>query len=234
MHSPYVFAFMQEVLQSDWEDESWKKIEKERKARYGSSRKIDSTDPGAGSRQNTTAGEVFRSSVSPERKCRFIAKTARFLHAEYILELGTSAGISTAYLASAKPKEITTIEGRPEAYEEAIKTFENLGIDNIHAIQGMFDQVLQSPELDKGFDLIYIDGDHSLEGTMRYVNWAMEHITSKGMIILDDIYWSEHMTEAWEQCSTDKRVSLSLDLYQLGVLSRNPDFLQAQHFKLRL
>ena len=49
-------------------------------------------------------------------------------------------------------------------------------------------------------------------------NQAMDFITEDSLIVLDDIHWSQEMGKVWETISNDPRVTLSIDLYQFGLL----------------
>ena len=60
-----------------------------------------------------------------------------------ILEIGTSLGITTAYLALAIPDaKIITLEGCPELSRKAREHFDRLGIKNIELIEGRFEETL--------------------------------------------------------------------------------------------
>jgi hypothetical protein len=52
------------------------------------------------------------------------------------------------------------------------------------------------------------------------------------VLILDDIYWSPSMTEAWNACVADPRFTLSLDFYDFGVLYQTKGRVK-EHFVLR-
>ena len=58
-------------------------------------------------------------------------------------------------------------------------------------------------------------------------------ISTNGMLILDDIHYSEEMERAWNELKNDERVTTSMDLYHIGLLFVNPYFLK-RHYKIRI
>jgi predicted O-methyltransferase YrrM len=136
------------------------------------------------------------------------------------LELGTSLGISTSFLASAYSKSnVVTIEGCPQTAKVAQQTFDDLKLRNIELIVGQFDEKLDSALTEnEPFDLIYIDGNHREEATIRYFEQIEKHAAKEAVFILDDIYWSAGMTRAWEKIKGHKNVSVTLDLFRMGIV----------------
>ena len=61
----------------------------------------------------------------------------------------------------------------------------------------------------------------------------MEKRTNDTMIIFDDIHWSAGMEEAWAFIVAHPAVTLSIDLFFIGIVWVNPSFLVKQHFSVR-
>ena len=60
-----------------------------------------------------------------------------------IIELGTSLGMSTIYMAAARPDTVVyTIEGCPSVSEIARYNFSIAGLENINLLTGSFDEML--------------------------------------------------------------------------------------------
>lgn len=77
-----------------------------------------------------------------------------------ILEIGTSNGYSTLYLAKNlnSNSSITTIEINDERFEIAKKNFEDCKIKNIIQVKGEITEILNSNKLkNQKFDLIFLD-----------------------------------------------------------------------------
>lgn len=154
---------------------------------------------------------------------------------KHILELGTSLGIGTAYLATAsKNAQITTIEGSKEIAQKAKSNFNSMDLQNVHQVIGNFDDIL--PDVLKNItaiDLVFIDGNHRKEATLDYFEKIMPFVHEDSILIFDDIHWSKGMHEAWLAISNDKRVVLSIDVFQFGLVFFLPSIKEKQHFVLR-
>jgi hypothetical protein len=81
-------------------------------------------------------------------------------------------------------------------------------------------------------NMVFIDGDHKGSSLLRYVQKLKEMSGENSVFILDDIYWSKDMTEAWKKLVRDPYFGISIDLYHFGLLfprKKQPK----QHFRLR-
>lgn len=150
-----------------------------------------------------------------------------------ILELGTSLGITTAYLAAASSRNhVMTMEGSLEVLRLAQGVWRALKLENIEWVEGNIDDTLLLHARER-LDLAYVDANHTYEATMRYANEIMPRLTLKGVLVLDDIHYSEQMERAWEELKKDARVTTSMDLYHIGLLFVDPHYLK-RHYKIRL
>jgi len=131
IHSPFVYDFIISVLNDNRNYYAYEEIEKFKKMFLRDDRIIQYSDPGAGSgkgeERSKKLSEIARSAVSTEKFGRLLFRLANYYPSETIIELGSSLGISTAYLASANhDSKITTIEGSYPIGEIAKETFERL------------------------------------------------------------------------------------------------------------
>ena len=78
-------------------------------------------------------------------------------------------------------------------------------------------------------DLAYIDANHRYEPTLRYFELLLPKMTTSGMIILDDIHWSKEMNDAWEVLKNHPKISLSIDLFEAGILFLQPDLMKESY-----
>jgi len=150
-----------------------------------------------------------------------------------VLELGTSLGITTAYLASADSRNrIVTLEGSAEVLKVAQGVWRALRLENITWREGNIDNTLYECAREK-LDVAYIDANHTYDATLRYAGYLLPRLTEKGILVLDDIHYSEEMENAWEALKNDPRVTTSMDLYHVGLLFVDPHYLK-RHYKIRL
>ena len=174
-----------------------------------------------------------RFSVSPDFG-RLLFRLSRYFQPKITLELGTSLGISTAYMALGNPEgTIITVEGCPEIAKEAEKNFERLGIRNIDQRIGNFDQLLPDILSEvKWLDMIFIDGNHKKDAALNYFQQCLQQMSSSSVLVFDDIHWSEGMQEAWFEIKHHPRVKITIDLFQMGLVFFR-DELNKEDFILR-
>jgi hypothetical protein len=53
------------------------------------------------------------------------------------------------------------------------------------------------------------------------------------ILVFDDIHWSTEMEQAWAQISTHPRVTLSIDLFFIGIVFFRKEFAQKQQVSIR-
>lgn len=185
--------------------------------------KISVTDLGAGSKKMKFSGRKVREMASTSgmkpKYGRLLARIIDKYQVKRVLELGTSLGIGTYYLANHDSVEqVLTLEGCPETAAFAQKELEKSGLTQISYKHGNFDETLESAliELNQP-DLIFIDGNHRYEPTMRYFNTVLSGVGEDSFIIFDDIHWSDEMEKAWNEIVADERVHVTMDLFRMGI-----------------
>ncbi|MBR9920510.1 MAG: class I SAM-dependent methyltransferase [Bacteroidetes bacterium] len=237
IHAPFAFAFANEVLESKEAVDGKDKIEALRIQLKQQDQKIEVTDFGAGSQimngQSRRIKDIAKISAGDKKSLQILSRTISKYDAREILELGTSLGISAAYMAMASRGNITTLEGCPATAKVAAQNFENLRLENIRLIQGDFQNTL--PALfDSSYkpDLIYFDGDHRRDAVRWQVETCYPHLQKAGVLIFDDIYWSADMMQAWKEIEEDPRFMLTLDLFFTGFAFIQPDIRVKQKYKL--
>jgi predicted O-methyltransferase YrrM len=235
LHSPFVYQFYLDILEGV-PDTEIRNINKFRNKLLHTYDKIVIEDLGTipGRKERRVSSLASKASI-PERYGIVLYNLVRHFKPATILELGTCLGIGTAYLASASPSaSVTTIEGSRTLAEYTVSNFSGLGFNNIKTIQGNFDDQLQGVLDDlPQIDLVFIDGNHRYEPTMRYFHMLMQKANENTILIFDDIYWSVEMTKAWEEIKKDPRITLTIDIYRFGIVFMQHGKLAKEDFTLR-
>ena len=238
-HSPFVFDFIKNVINDKTIYPSFSAIEQIRKDLLTDNTTIEVEDFGAGSSVIKTNRRVVKaiaaSSLKPKKYAQLLYRMVKYYKPETILELGTSFGITTAYLASANEQsKVFSCEGSSSIASIAQNNFDNLGLKNIELTEGDFNKTL-SPLLNKldKLDFAFVDGNHRKDPTLEYFTKLLNHSTKNTILIFDDIHWSAEMEEAWTIIKQDSRVTLSIDLFFIGIVFLNPDINHKQHFTIR-
>ena len=115
--------------------------------------------------------------------------------------------------------------------EIAKEGFGKLGISNINLIKGNFDDLLPGILFDLGkVDFAFIDGNHRKDPTLLYFYSLLNKINKTSILVFDDIHWSAEMEEAWELIKTHPSVTLTIDLFFIGIVFFRNEFKTKQHF----
>ncbi len=239
VHSPFVFDFIKSVKNDRRQYGCYATIEALRKRLLADKTMIEVEDFGAGStvlKSNQRAVyKMAQSSLKPKKFAQLLFRIVQYYKSATMLELGTSFGVTSAYLASGHPAAtLYTLEGSAAIANIARFNFEHLNLHNVRLTEGDFAKTLY-PLLEDmpSVDLAFVDGNHRKEPTIQYFNSLLTKTTEKSILIFDDIHWSREMEEAWAIIKADPRVTLSIDLFFIGLIFFRKDFKQTQHYSIR-
>ncbi|CAN5384739.1 hypothetical protein BH11BAC2_BH11BAC2_02270 [soil metagenome] len=238
LQAPFIYHLNEAVFRTDSSDHICDAIELHRKELLRNDKIIRVRDFGAGfsgvKYNERKVSYIVANSSKPPRYARLLYRLVKYLHPEYLLELGTSAGISALYQAAANPQgKLITLEGCENTAALAQYSFNKFPDLSIELIQGSFDETLKPAlEMLPRLDYLFIDGNHRLEPTLNYFNECLSKMHDHSVIIIDDINWSKEMREAWTQIKAHPRVTISIDLFMLGIVFINPGF-SKQEFSIR-
>ena len=85
----------------------------------------------------------------------------------------------------------------------------------------------------KNLDLVYLDGTCDKESTIENFNSLLKHSHNESVFIINNIYWSKEMTEAWNIIKKQKEITVSIDTFYWGFLFFRKEQ-PKQHFTIRL
>lgn len=239
IHSPFVFDFIIHVLNDKKKYDCYSKIESIRKQLLQTNTTIEVEDFGAGSAvipfKNRKVKDVADSSLKTKKYAQLLFRIAKYYQLKNIVELGTSFGISTSYLASANAgSKVITFEGSHNIAKIALQNFGQMDLKNIELIEGNFEQtLLLSGNRIETIDLLFVDGNHRKKATLEYFDSFLKNSTTQSIFIFDDIHWSREMEEAWKLIQQNNSVTLTIDLFFIGIVFFSPDFKVKQHFTVR-
>lgn len=238
VHSPFVFDFIENVLEDHRLYYAYHEVETVRKRLLSQHEEIEVTDYGAGSKFTNAPKrpiqQIAKTALSSPSFCRLMFRIVNYYKPKHILEMGTSLGISTAYIKmGALNAQLITLEGCPNIAKSAKGVFQRLKLQDIQQEVGPFSETLDSAlkEL-KQVDFVFFDGNHRLAPTLTYFDKALAYANEDTIFVFDDIYWSEEMHSAWEQLKARPEVTASIDLFYMGLLFFRKDFKIKQHFKI--
>ncbi|MBR9917890.1 class I SAM-dependent methyltransferase [bacterium] len=233
IHSPFVFNFVTEVI-GQYRSIKHSDIENLRSRLKQRAEKIEVIDYGKGGEKKVkTVAHIAKNSLKPSALAKLIARTCEYFKIQNALELGTSLGITSAYIGRSIQGKLITLEGDPTILSIAEGVWNDLYLDNIEGLSGPFNETLKKALEAENFKLIFIDGHHQLEATLQYFEQILPFTSSDTIIIFDDIHWSPDMVKAWNKIIDREEVRCSIDLYFLGFVFFRQE-LSKQHFAVKL
>jgi len=224
IHSPFIFDVVSNVFRNKTDSAIVCKIENIRKKLIADNRVIEVCDRGAGSAKMKSrfrkVSDIAAFSAVPGKHGVLLSNLSHAFGGSFILEFGTSLGISTMYLAEGKgDAKVITMEGCRNTSEIARECFRKAEITNIEILTGDFDDLLPSViALKTSPGLVFIDGNHRKDPLLRYFNFTAEISDENTVVVVDDIHSTREMTSAWEIILKDPRVTASVDIFRLGIL----------------
>lgn len=232
LHSPFVFDLYTTLINSDQTYYAFDQIEAQRDQLLADQKPVTMLDFGTGTSGTRSVASLARRSLAPAKVGQLLFKLVDRFRAQTVVELGTSLGITSLYLAKARPEaQVYTFEGSLALADLAAQHLAEA--KNIHLVRGNLDTTLaqtlaQLPRL----DLVFLDANHRYEPTLRYTKLCLDHAHEGSILVLDDIHWSAEMEQAWEEIKGLPSVMLTIDLFRVGLvfLRHNQP---KQHFKLR-
>jgi len=191
-------------------------------------------DLGAGSHRSASKSiaELAKTSTSNKWKCKLVQNLALEVRPSQVLEFGTNLGLMTSYLSHALSNaSIHTVEGASQIAEVAQSNFQKLNCKNIQLHTSTFDDFI---ELYSGTirvsEFVFIDGNHSYDGTMELFNSVTQLRNARTVIVIDDINWSEGMRQFWKELISSQKYT-TLDIFKMGVVFHNYESLSINNFK---
>ena len=243
IHSPYLFHLVRFILRDRNSFYSFEEIERRRALLADCPDMLDVVDYGSsgsptGTHVQRRVCDIVKGHLERPQVGQMLFRLVNFMGQQEkrpleLLELGTSLGITTAYIASADSRNrVMTMEGSEAVLRIAQGNWKALKLENIEWVAGNIDDTLYKHARAR-LDLAYVDANHTYEATMRYSDYLLPRMTEKGVIVLDDIHHSREMERAWTELKNNKRVTTSMDLYHVGLLFTDTHYLK-RHYRIRI
>ena len=224
LHSPFLYSLVSQVINNSSSYYAMDDIWNLRDDLLESNQEITVNDFGAGSKimksEKRKVADIVNYSAVKMKYGELLFRLIVRFKPSTILELGTSVGISTLYLAMPNSKSnVYTMEGCEETAAVARINFSLFDAKNIQQVVGNIDENLE-PLLNKinKLDFVFFDANHTQEATIKYFNACVSKVHEKTIFVFDDIHWSKGMESAWKQLKKNSKVTLSIDLFYMGII----------------
>lgn len=223
IHSPYLFHFINSVIQIKYPYYHFRQIESLRKdqtSNYKSLRNIDFIAHRRNKKEAHCGQIIFR-----------IIQDAQF---KTLLELGTNMGMETQYMALANLKaRCITVTRSAELAALAQRRFQKQGLNHIEL------EILQSGEMPlkvidgvENLDFVLFNHSFISHDILDLFNQCLPKKNNGSIFVFMGIHGRPEMIEAWKKIRTDPNVQVTMDLYNLGIVMFNPE-LEKKNYVLR-
>ena len=263
VHSPYLFEWVRMVMMDKNAYYIWGEIERCREKMLRDERELEFVDYGSGKLKGENGklkgenGErrrvcdIARRSLAKRKYAQMLSRLVNWLGASHrlengsgtayslefrgltIVELGTSLGVTTAYMAAMDSRNrVVTFEGCEAVANIAKENWKALNINNIECRVGEIDVEELVRDIEH-LDVAFIDANHTYVSTCEYFDVLAGKVREKSVIVVDDIHYSEEMEKAWKAICADERVTSTIDLYQMGLVFFDKHYWK-RHYTMRL
>ncbi len=233
VHSPFSFELITNVFEEKNEYYKYSEIESLRAELLLDKRVIDVQDFGTGSSGKRKVSKIAARSLKKKKYAQLLFRLVSFSKPQIVLDLGTSLGITTAYLASPNSSStIYTFEGCPNIASIANEVFGKSRVENVIMKIGDINNTLpEIIDVIKTIDFVFFDANHTKEATLNYFYTCLKKSNETSVFVFDDIHYSKGMEEAWNEIKANNKVKVSFDLFSLGIIFFNP-ILTKENFTL--
>ncbi|MDP1844500.1 MAG: SAM-dependent methyltransferase [Sediminibacterium sp.] len=220
IHSPFVFELVTKVLNDDRQFYSFEPIESLRKQII---------------RQNKKSKSGALSRMMLPKYDQLLFKLVHFWSPDLIVHLGSSILLNVPYLASANLNTpLYALEPSLTNAELANAQFIQLGLNNIQLIPGSLSNNLPDVlgKITK-LDLALVNVELNSDGLITLFEQLVEKAHPGSMIVLSHIHLNAEMERAWEQIKLHEAVTLTLDLFHLGLVFFRKENIIKENFIIR-
>ncbi|MTI19876.1 class I SAM-dependent methyltransferase [Fulvivirga sp. RKSG066] len=237
LHAPFIYDLFKKVIGKKHDLATYQSIEAIRDNLCRSTHTVNIKDYGAGSGidngSTRKVADIAKYGITKPKYSRLLGELIKFTESQSILELGTSLGINSLYLSQHPNTHVITMEGAPGLVNLAETLFEAQNRNNIKVVEGNIDERLVEVLSASGsFDFVFFDANHTEKATLRYFEQCLANSKEDACFVFDDIHWSKEMEKVWAAIKNHYQVTLTVDVYQMGIVFFNPD-IRKQHYVLQ-
>jgi len=224
-HSPFVYQFITEVLNDERHFYAYNQIEFILDDLKKDKRKINYNG------LETSIATIVKSLLPPKYN-QLLFRMVEFYKPSYILEVGGSLGITTAYLAAPNQyNQVYNIETNEMMAMLARQTLEAIQLDNAKVIttNGYLLNTIEKDGRKFGMILFNIS-----DGDLLHIYTSLSNmITEDTMVIVTGINKNLKNKLFWKKIKEQKTITMSIELFEMGLLFFRKEALKKQCFKVR-
>lgn len=156
---------------------------------------------------------------------RLLFRITDYYQPKSILLIDEALGITTCYIALANTS--ATVYSHflhTEKDKKAKEVVTKCKADNCHFVTSIDEK--------KQYDFVYVDAQTETQ-LSTVLNQILPITHQQSFIIINNIHRSEELEAQWLHLQTNSAVTLTIDLFQIGLVFFRPENKIAQHFTIR-
>jgi predicted O-methyltransferase YrrM len=218
VHSPFVYSFITKVIEEKASFYAFDEIDKLRQ-------KIIAT--------NKDSNQASVPDIRQKNYGALLFRIVNFFKCNTVLQIGSSPGILSLYLAMASPKNCRcyVLDKKIAVLEDIMVFSKEHQLHNLQFIAGDYKENLAglhsfSPRL----DMIFINRLPDFEKAEDLFLSCRPFLYKKTVLIINDIMKDKNMNQLWQKIKEESDVRVSIDLYALGIVFFDEN-LPKKHYK---
>lgn len=190
IHSPFVYEFMRKVLNDSGSNRDYDTI-------YRISRLLD---------KRKHINYYLR------KRSRLLYRMVRYFEPDSVVSFGKTSALNTAAMALGHLQSKVYLEESTDFLD----TLNSMGVVNVSLIQPEEFDSEHFKQLNSGF--VFFGHNSFEDDTWDYLGDCLNHKTSDSVFIFEGIHRTRDMEDAWEEIKGNEDVSVTFDLYCVGVV----------------
>ena len=190
IHSPFVYDFMRKVLNDHGTNRDYDTI-------YRIARLLDKRK---------------HISYNQRKQSRLLYRLVRYFEPESVVSFGKLSALNTSALALGHLQTKVYLEES----DDFLETLNSMGVVNVCLIQPAEFDSEHFKRLNTGF--VFFSRDSFEEDTWDYLADCLSHKTSESVFVFEGIHHNRDMQDAWEEIKANEDVSVTFDLYCVGLV----------------
>ena len=223
VHSPYMFYLVTMIIEDKNSFYRFSQIENMRKILKKTTKKIKIEEGGV--EKEVGISSLLKKGVISPTYDQLLFRLIKFFHPKNILEIGTSAGVTSMYMAAPySDTKVCTVENQKEVAKLARLSFQRAEFHNIEVYNPKEDGTRYDKKIkETDFDLYYFGRESTVAEIKEVLTRDSGKFTGNTVIIMSDIYKSEEKELLWSEMKQIRGVRVSLELFFYGILIFNED-----------
>lgn len=190
IHSPFVYEFMRKVLNDSGSNRDYDTI-------YRIGRLLDKR-------------KYIHYNL--RKQSRLLYRLVRYFEPDSVVSFGTLSALNTAALALGHLQTKVYLEES----EDFLETLNSLGVVNVNLIQPEEFDSEHFRRLNTGF--VFFSRNSFEDGTWDYLVDCLNYKTADSVFVFEGIHRNRDTEDAWEEIKANEDVSVSFDLYCVGMV----------------